>query len=141
MIPPEVAATAAYALQGVMDSGGTGSAANPWDGTPLIGKTGSHNEYGTMMIESSTKAATAVYIGRWKGDASIWGQWYNGNALQNIRYDVARDMQAAANALLGGDESRHRTTTSHAACSSTFPAWSERRSTTPPELSRTRTSP
>ncbi|MGO1802877.1 MAG: transglycosylase domain-containing protein [Microbacteriaceae bacterium] len=104
VIPPEVAATAAYALQGVMDSGGTGSAANPWDGTPLIGKTGSHNEYGTMMIESSTKAATAVYIGRWKGDASIWGQWYNGNALQNIRYDVARDMQAAANALLGGDE-------------------------------------
>ncbi|MGO2931251.1 transglycosylase domain-containing protein [Microbacterium sp.] len=103
VIPQEVAATAAYALQGVMDSGGTGSAANPWDGTPLIGKTGSHNEYGTMMIESSTNAATAVYIGRWKGDASIWGQWYNGNPLQNIRYDVARDMQAAANALLGGE--------------------------------------
>ena len=79
-----------------------------------------------MMIESSTKAATAVYIGRWKGDAYIWGQWYNGNALQNIRYDVARDMQAAANALLGGaTSSHHRTTTSHAACSSIFPAWSE----------------
>lgn len=104
VISPEVAATAAYALQGVMDRGGTGQDANPWDGTPLIGKTGSHNEYGTMMIESSTKATTAVYIGRWQGDASIWRQWYNGNELQNIRYDVARDMQSAANAVLGGGD-------------------------------------
>jgi len=104
VIAPEVAATAAYALQGVMDNGGTGAQANPWDGTPLIGKTGSHNEYGTMMIESSTKATTAVYVGRWKGDADIWGQWYNGYELQNMRYDIARDMQAAANALLGGGD-------------------------------------
>jgi len=104
VISPEVAATAAYALEGVMASGGTGQDANPWDGTPLIGKTGSHNEYGTMMIESSTKATTAVYVGRWKGDADIWGQWYEGNLLQNIRYEIARDMQFAANQALGGGE-------------------------------------
>jgi len=104
VLRPEIAATAAYALQGVMDSGGTGAMANPWDGTPLIGKTGSHNEYSTMMIESSTKATTAVFVGRWQGDANIWGEWFNGNELQNIRYDVARDMQAAADALLGGGE-------------------------------------
>ncbi|MGP6172324.1 transglycosylase domain-containing protein [Microbacterium sp. A196] len=104
VISPEVAATAAYALQGVMERGGTGADANPWDGTPLLGKTGSHNEYSTMMIESSTKAATAVFVGRWQGDANIWGEWFNGNELQNIRYDVARDMQAAADALLGGGD-------------------------------------
>ncbi|MDQ0642424.1 transglycosylase domain-containing protein [Microbacterium murale] len=104
VISPEVAATAAYALQGVMDPGGTGDRANPFDGTPLIGKTGSHNEYGTMMIESSTKAATAVYIGRWKGDADIWGQWYNDNLLQDIRYEVARDMQTEADRVLGGGD-------------------------------------
>lgn len=104
VITPEVAATAAYALQGVMESGGTGERANPGDGTPLIGKTGSHNEYGTMMIESSTKATTAVYIGRWKGDADIWGQWYNDTELSDIRYAVAREMQAAANALYGGGD-------------------------------------
>jgi len=57
-----------------------------------------------MMIESSTNAATAVYVGRWKGFADIWGQWYNGTQLQNIRYDIARDMQAAANALFGGGD-------------------------------------
>jgi membrane peptidoglycan carboxypeptidase len=104
VITPEVAATAAYALQGVMERGGTGANANPWDGTPLIGKTGSHNEYSTMMIESSTKAATAVFVGRWQGDANIWGERYNGNSLQDIRYHIARDMQAAADALLGGGD-------------------------------------
>ncbi|GGD83622.1 transglycosylase domain-containing protein [Microbacterium murale] len=104
VITPEVAATAAYALQGVMAQGGTGSGANPWDGTPLIGKTGSHQTYATMMIEASTKAASAVYIGRTEGQANIWNEWFNGNYLQNIRYDVARDMQAAANAVLGGGD-------------------------------------
>lgn len=104
VISPEVAATAAYALQGVMDSGGTGQNANPFDGTPLIGKTGSHQTYATMMIEASTKAASAVYIGRTEGDANIWNEWYNDNQLQNIRYAVARDMQAAANAVLGGGD-------------------------------------
>lgn len=107
VISPEVAATAAYALQGVMTPGGTGSGANPYDGTPLLGKTGSHQVSSTMMIESSTKATTAVYIGRWKDiskNESIWGRWYNGMLLQNIRYAVARDMQAAANAVLGGGD-------------------------------------
>lgn len=104
VIQPQIAATAAFALQGVMSSGGTGSRANPFDGTPLIGKTGSHNDYATMMIESSTKAATAVYVGRTKGDDSIWRQYYNGTALQDIRYHIARDMQSAADGLFGGGD-------------------------------------
>ncbi|WP_298865674.1 transglycosylase domain-containing protein [uncultured Microbacterium sp.] len=108
VIEPEIAATAAYALQGVMAPGGTGSRANPHDGTPLLGKTGSNNRSSTMMIESSTKAATAVYIGRWNNigaNENIWGKWYKGNLLENIRYSVARDMQAAADAVLGrGDQ-------------------------------------
>ncbi|CAH0194391.1 MULTISPECIES: transglycosylase domain-containing protein [unclassified Microbacterium] len=104
VITPEVAATAAYALQGVMASGGTGSQANPWDGTPLIGKTGSHNKITTMMIESSTKATTAVFVGRTEGSENMWGYMYNGNLLENIRYLVARDMQRAANQVLGGGD-------------------------------------
>ena len=63
MIDPKVAATAAFALQGVMSCGGTGAASNPDDGTPLIGKTGTHESYQTWMIESSTKVATAVWVG------------------------------------------------------------------------------
>ncbi|KJQ55360.1 transglycosylase domain-containing protein [Microbacterium sp. SA39] len=103
VITPEVAATAAYALQGVMASGGTGRVANPNDGTPMIGKTGTHNEYGTMMIESSTRVATAVWVGRSQGQENIYRERYNGRLLNEIRYPLARTAQAAANAAYGGD--------------------------------------
>ncbi len=104
VISPEVAATAAYALSGVMQRGGTGSLGNPGDGTPVIGKTGSHELWSTMLIESSTKATTAVWIGRSKGTESIYNRWYDGIQMQNARYYVARDMQRAANAALGGGD-------------------------------------
>ncbi|MGL3151474.1 transglycosylase domain-containing protein [Microbacterium sp. A82] len=113
VITPEVAATAAYALASVMN-GGTGARGNPGDGTPLIGKTGTHQDYSTMMIESSTKATTAVWVGRWntvpdpddptKGIfASI--RWLSQKgAMTDARYYIARDMQYAANQLLGGGD-------------------------------------
>ncbi|WP_235201401.1 PASTA domain-containing protein [Microbacterium sp. CH12i] len=90
-------------LQGVIN-GGTGSQADTNDGIPLIGKTGTHETYSTMMIESSTKATTAVWVGRWDGQASLWNEYYDGNALQNVRYYIAQDQQRAANDLLGGDD-------------------------------------
>ena len=98
VIEPEVAATATYALEGVMAGGGTGSMGNPGDGTPLIGKTGTHEDLQTMLVESSTRAATAVWVGNASGTGSIFG-----HGLQNIRYSLARDTQAAANATLGSD--------------------------------------
>ena len=103
VISPEVAATAAYALQGVMARGGTGVKANPNDGTPLIGKTGTHDTWSTMMIESSTKVATAVWAGRWDGQANIYRQNYNGYLLNEMRYPLARAAQAAANSAYPGD--------------------------------------
>ena len=103
VISPEVAATAAFALQGVMASGGTGARGNPFDGTPLIGKTGTHNREGTMMIESSTNVATAVWAGRWKGQADIFQvPSQKGGLLNEIRYPIARATQAAANDIYGG---------------------------------------
>ncbi|WP_247630994.1 transglycosylase domain-containing protein [Microbacterium croceum] len=103
VISPEVAATAAYALQGVMN-GGTGQRANPYDGTPLIGKTGTHNRSQTMMIESSTKVATAVWAGRWDGrETNIFNVWGGTALLNEMRYPLARVTQAAANAAYPGD--------------------------------------
>ncbi len=101
-LTPEVAATAAFALQGVMN-GGTGGPANTRDGTPLIGKTGTHETWSTMMIESSSKVTTAVWVGRWEGQANIYGVRANGHRLNEMRYPLARDMQRAANAVYGGD--------------------------------------
>lgn len=103
VISPEVAATAAYALQGVMAGGGTGSRANPYDGTPLIGKTGTHNTWSTMMIEASTKVATAVWAGRWKGQENVFNVWSDAGKLNELRYPLARETQRAANAAYGGE--------------------------------------
>src|SRR5690606_622877 len=44
VLNPKVAATAAYALEGVM-RGGTGNRANAYDGVPVLGKTGTHESW------------------------------------------------------------------------------------------------
>lgn len=105
VITPEVAATAAYALQGVMTNGGTGTAGNPFDGTPLIGKTGTHQEWATSMVESSTKAATYVFAGRMEGNEkfSLARTWINGTQLNQVRFYIAKALQGAANRAYGGD--------------------------------------
>lgn len=90
-----VAATAASVLQDVMN-GGTGSRANPWDGTPIIGKTGSHEVQQTWMMESSTKVATGVWVGNATGLDDMTRRF------GERRYALARDVQRAANSLFGG---------------------------------------
>lgn len=111
VIAPNIAATAAYTLQGVMN-GGTGAASNTYDGVPLIGKTGTHNDDDTFMVESSTKATTAVWVGN---TASVWEnerwvkksmsrQWTDrGVQLSQLRHYIAPALQRAANAVYGGD--------------------------------------
>lgn len=101
VISPEVAATAAYALQGVMN-GGTGAGANPYDGTELIGKTGTHEAWQTWMIESSTAVATAVWVGNSIGENSVFDRSANGRQVSNLRYSIARDIQARADELYPG---------------------------------------
>ncbi|MGW9627621.1 transglycosylase domain-containing protein [Microbacterium sp. NPDC055521] len=102
VISPEVAATAAYALRGVME-GGTGSGANPNDGVPVIGKTGTAEISHTMLVESSTKVTTAVWVGNVNGREDLRNFRAHGTRLNDIRYPLARDIQRAANAVYGGD--------------------------------------
>jgi len=103
VLEPRVAATAAYALQGVMN-GGTGSQGNARDGVPVIGKTGTHEELQSWLIESSTKVATATWAGNVQGGGDIFKTYnVNGVRLSDIRYRITRDVQAAANAAYGGD--------------------------------------
>ncbi|MET0672883.1 MAG: transglycosylase domain-containing protein [Microbacterium pygmaeum] len=104
VIEPNIAATAAYALQGVMNSGGTGSAGNPYDGTPLLGKTGTHEAKQTWLIESSTKVATAAWVGNSIGEGDIFNRYYDGTQMSQLRYEIASNIQAAADAAYGGDE-------------------------------------
>ena len=104
VLTPEIAATAAYALQGVMGSGGTGQSANPQDGTPVLGKTGTHEAHETWMIESSTNVTTAVWVGNWDGgQETLFRKYANGYQLSDMRYALARKVQTAADEFYGGD--------------------------------------
>ncbi|GAA2008737.1 transglycosylase domain-containing protein [Microbacterium ulmi] len=103
VLDPKIAATAAYALQGVMN-GGTGAVSNPRDGTPLIGKTGTNEDTQTWMVESSTKVATAVWVGNTTGEGSLSRNRSGGVALNQLRHRIAPPIQHAANEAYGGDK-------------------------------------
>ena len=102
VLDPAVAATAATALQGVMN-GGTGSQAKPRDNVPVLGKTGTHELWQTWMIESSTKVATAVWVGNSIGEVDVSRKWSGRDTVNDLRYPIARQIQTAANAVYGGD--------------------------------------
>lgn len=104
-ITPEVAATAAYALRGVMEGNGTGTRANPNDGTQVIGKTGTAEKEHTMLVESSTKVTTAVWVGNIDGRVPL-NSFRNGDGVRlgDIRYNLAREIQGAANAVYPADD-------------------------------------
>lgn len=103
VIEPNIAATAATALRGVM-AGGTGSGASPNDRVPVIGKTGTHETWQTWMIETSTKVTSAVVVGTTQDKGNITRlRNGNGTALNQIRYAIAKRMQTAANNWYGGD--------------------------------------
>lgn len=101
-LSPEVAAATAFALQGVMRPGGTGSGGNPNDGTPMMGKTGTHQQIQTWLVESSTRVTTAVWVGNTDGEGDVFRVFHNGRALSTIRLPIARDIQATANRLYPG---------------------------------------
>lgn len=101
-ISPQVAAATAFALQGVMVPGGTGSGGNPNDGTPMLGKTGTHEQIQTWLVESSTRVTTAVWVGNADGKADVFRAAHNGRILSTIRLPMARDIQATANQLYPG---------------------------------------
>jgi len=70
-IEPEIAAAAAYALEGVMTNG-TAIGSNPRDGTPLIGKTGTTDQsIQTWVAVASARTASAVWVGNIVGDMSF----------------------------------------------------------------------
>lgn len=99
VLEPNVAATAAYTLQGVMTNG-SGTASNPYDGTPMLGKTGTHELKQTWMVGSSSKVATAVWVGNSEGYAEVNR---SGFRYQYTRHAIAKPILRAANALYGGD--------------------------------------
>ena len=99
VIAPNVAATAAYALKGVMTSGGSGSPGNPGDGTTTIGKTGTHESIQTWLVQSSTRVTTATWAGNVFGGGDVFKA-----GLNNIRFTISKAIQRAVDEAYPGGE-------------------------------------
>ena len=94
-LDPEVAATAAYAMQAAYAS----YSSNARDGIPMIAKTGTTDRaVQTWMTGSSTRVATSAWFGNIVGNFSIYG--YNGG-LAN-RFGIGRALFSYTNSLYGG---------------------------------------
>ena len=98
-ITPDIAAAAAAPMRSVI-TGGTGSRSNPGGDVPVIGKTGTtDSQIQTWMVGSSTKVATAVWVGNILGDYRM-SNYRNGTVL---RHDIWRIIMQDANEQYGGD--------------------------------------
>ena len=100
-VSPSVANTAAYAMESTMRA--TGSASNPNDGTPYIGKTGTTNgSVHTWMVGSSTSVATAVWVGNVEGEQAMRNIRVNGTSGGLLRHRIFKPIAQAVNAVYGG---------------------------------------
>lgn len=112
-IDPKVAAGVTYALaNGPLVNGpngnGTGVKANPQDGVPIMGKTGTANgvngEAGVQnwLVTSTTKVANAVWVGNVTGHFSFQNLNFNGWAGRDVKFAIDKPILRALNATYGG---------------------------------------
>lgn len=101
-VTPEVAAGMTYALRPVM-SGGTGSASNTRDNTPLAGKTGTTDEgIQTWMTGYSSAVSTATWVGNVSGSVALPRVRLNNKAANTVRHDIWRTTMQQVNKLYPG---------------------------------------
>lgn len=102
-IDPGVAAAAIYALQGVLRGGGTASSANPGDGIPIFGKTGTtDNSLENWLVTSTSKVAQATWVGNVEGQVALRSQSFQGIGGGNVKFAIVKRVQSALNAAYGG---------------------------------------
>lgn len=103
-LKPDIAAGVTYALQGVMRYG-TGASANPDDGTPIMGKTGTtDNSLENWLIASSTKATTATWVGNVSGSTPLRSLSFDGIGGGDVKFSITRPILAAMDAAYGGGD-------------------------------------
>jgi len=101
-VSPEVAATAAYALQRVISSG-TATASNPGDGVPIFGKTGTTDDANqTWIVTSTTSVATGTWVGNSIGEYRMSNYQVNGVAGNYLRHEIMRNTLVIIDSKYGG---------------------------------------
>jgi membrane peptidoglycan carboxypeptidase len=85
-------------------TGGTAANANPRDGVPIIGKTGSNDNYvQTWLATATTSVATIVWVGNTVGFTPLTGPLIDVRAIQ-ARSAITRPIMTTANNLYGGTD-------------------------------------
>lgn len=103
-ISSAVAAGVVYALEHVMTNG-TATSANPFDGVPIMGKTGtSDNSVQNWLVTSTTKVANAVWVGNVKGQVAMRSQYFRGINGGNVKFSIDRPILAALDKTYGGSQ-------------------------------------
>jgi membrane peptidoglycan carboxypeptidase len=105
-LEPDVANTAAFAMSAVMTAG-TGRASNPGNGVAYLGKTGTTDDsIHTWMVGSSTRVATAVWVGNIVGKVPLRSVRINGISAAVLRHSIfkatASTIDATGNYRGGG---------------------------------------
>lgn len=104
-LQPNIAAGVTYALQGVMRGGGTGASANPYDGTPIMGKTGTTDDsLQNWLVTSTSKVSTATWVGNVSGTTPLRSLYFNGVGGGNVKFSIAQPILAAIDGLYGGSD-------------------------------------
>ncbi|MGO4533753.1 transglycosylase domain-containing protein [Leifsonia sp. 2MCAF36] len=102
-INPQVAAAAIYALQGVLRGGGTAASANPGDGVPIFGKTGTtDNSVENWLVTSTTRVAQATWVGNVEGGVALRSVSFQGIGGGNVKFAIAKRILTALNGVYGG---------------------------------------
>jgi membrane peptidoglycan carboxypeptidase len=101
-ITSQVAAGVNYALQRVMTAG-TATSADPYDGTQIMGKTGTtDNSEQNWLVTSTTTIANAVWVGNVSGHVALRSQSFLGVGGGNVKFSIARPILKALDAQFPG---------------------------------------
>lgn len=103
-VTPEIANTAAYAMQTIFQPGGT-AAATTVRGAPLFGKTGTADDaLHSWITGGTTKAVTSLWIGNVSGKASMYNvRVLGGQTGFSAKFKVWSQIMNSAVGKFGGD--------------------------------------
>jgi membrane peptidoglycan carboxypeptidase len=103
-VSAQVAGTVDYALQSVLQGGGTGATANPDDATPKFAKTGTTDrDVQNWLVASTTKYTNATWIGNVVGSVGLANYpLLQGTSGYSAKFGVGKSMMTYLDAHYGG---------------------------------------
>jgi membrane peptidoglycan carboxypeptidase len=87
----------------VLRPGGTAATANPNDGTPVFGKTGTtDNSLENWLVTSTTNVAQATWVGNISGGVPLRSLSFQGVGGGNVKFSIVKIIQSAIDQTYGG---------------------------------------